>query len=133
YWKPDPVRQGFRGGRLYTGDLARVDEDGFIYLVGRSSDFIKPSGHRISSKEIEDVLAELPEVVEVAVIGIPDPVFGEAAKAFIVTREGAEIPFQHIADHCKRRLPLYALPRQVAFVAELPKTRSQKVLKRALA
>ncbi len=133
YWKPDPARQGFRDGKLYTGDLARVDEDGFIYLVGRTSDFIKPSGHRISSKEIEDVLAEMPEVVEAAVIGVPDPVFGEAAKAFIVTRDGAELPYQHIVDHCKRRLPLYAIPRQVAFVAELPKTGSQKVLKRALA
>lgn len=133
YWVPDPARQGFRDGRLYTGDLATVDDDGFIFLKGRTSDFIKPSGHRISSKEIEDVLAELPDVVEAAVIGVPDPLFGEAAKAFLVTRDGSELPATRVVEHCRRRLPPYAVPRQVVFVPDLPKTASHKVLKRALA
>lgn len=132
YLVPDPAKNGFRDGRLYTGDQGRVDEDGFIYLVGRISDFIKPSGHRISSKEIEDVLAELPEVVEVAIVGIPDADLGEAAKAFLVTRDGVELPYKQIADHCKGRLPAYAVPREVAYLRELPKNGSQKVIKRAL-
>jgi long-chain acyl-CoA synthetase len=132
YLVPDPAKDSFRNGLLHTGDQGRVDGDGFIYLVGRISDFIKPSGHRISSKEIEDVLTELPQVVEVAIVGIPDPDLGEAAKAFIVTRDGAELPYKQIADHCKGRLPAYAVPREVAFLRELPKNGSQKVIKRAL-
>jgi len=132
YLVPDPAKDSFRHGLLYTGDQGRVDEDGFIYLVGRISDFIKPSGHRISSKEIEDVLAEMPEVVEVAIVGIPDADLGEAAKAFIVTRTGAELPYKQIADYCKGRLPAYAVPREVAYLRELPKNGSQKVIKRAL-
>src|SRR5260221_6289221 len=132
YWLPDVGKESFRDGRLFTGDQARVDTDSFIYLFGRTSDFIKPAGHRISSKEIEDVLAEMPEVVEVAVVGIPDADLGEAAKAFIVTRDGQELPMKVIADHCKGRLPLYAIPRAIAFLPELPKSGSQKVLKRAL-
>jgi acyl-CoA synthetase (AMP-forming)/AMP-acid ligase II len=132
YLVPDPAKDSFRNGVLYTGDQGRVDEDGFIYLVGRISDFIKPSGHRISSKEIEDVLAEMPQVVEVAIVGIPHPDLGEAAKAFIVTRDGAELPYKQIADHCKGRLPGYAVPREVAYLRELPKNASQKVIKRTL-
>lgn len=132
YWLPDTAKQSFRDGRLYTGDLGRVDEDGFIYLVGRSSDFIKPSGHRISSREIEDILVEMPEVVEAAVVGIPDPDLGEAVKAFIVTRSGEELTLNQLVDHCRGRLPLYAIPRAVAFLPTLPKNGAQKVLKQAL-
>lgn len=132
YWVPDPAKESFRDGRLYTGDLARVDADGFIYLVGRISDFIKPSGHRISSKEIEDLLAEMPEIVEAAVVGVPDPDLGEAVKAYVVTRDGRELSVKQIHDHCRGRIPLYAIPRDVAFLPALPKNGAQKVLKRAL-
>jgi long-chain acyl-CoA synthetase len=132
YLVPDPAKESFRDGKLYTGDIATVDEEGFIYLVGRTSDFIKPSGHRISSKEIEDALAEMPEIVEVAVVGMPDADLGEAARAFIVTRDGRELPYKQVADHCRGRLPLYAIPRAITFLPELPKNGAQKVLKRAL-
>jgi long-chain acyl-CoA synthetase len=133
YWIPDPAKDSFRDGRLYTGDLARVDEDGFFYITVRLSEFIKPSGHRISVKEIEDALIELPDVVEVAVVGMPDPMFGEAAKAYVVAREGSDLTEKALVDHGKRRLPAYAVPRAVEFVSELPKNAHQKVLKRALA
>jgi long-chain acyl-CoA synthetase len=103
YWVPDAAKGSFRNRRLHTGDLGRVDADGFIYLVGRASDLIKPSGHRISSKEIEDVLVEIPDVVEAAVVGIPDPDLGEAVKAYIVTRDGQEMAFKRVHDHCKGR------------------------------
>lgn len=132
YWVRDPAKESFRDGKLYTGDLARVDDDGFIYVVGRTSDFIKPSGHRISAKEIEDLLAEIPDVIEVAVVGVPDPDLGEAVKAFLVTSSGREIAIQHIRDHCRGRLPIYAIPRQVAYLPSLPKNGAQKVLKHAL-
>jgi long-chain acyl-CoA synthetase len=132
YWIPDPAKDSFRDGRLYTGDLARVDEDGFFYITGRLSEFIKPSGHRISVKEIEDALIELPDVVEVAVVGVPDPVFGEAAKAYVVAREGSDLTEKALVDHGKRRLPAYAVPRAVTFVSELPKNAHHKLLRRAL-
>jgi long-chain acyl-CoA synthetase len=133
YWVPDPAKESFRHGKLYTGDLARVDEDGFFYISGRISEFIKPSGHRISVKEIEDTLIELPDVVEVAVVGIPDPMFGEAAKAYVVVREGSDLTEKALVDHGKRRLPAYAVPRAVEFVSELPKNAHHKLLRRALA
>jgi acyl-coenzyme A synthetase/AMP-(fatty) acid ligase len=133
YWIPDPEKDSFRDGRLYTGDLARMDEDGYFYITGRLSEFIKPSGHRISVKEIEDALIELPDVVEVAVVGMPDPVFGEAAKAYVVAREGSDLTEKALVDHGKRRLPAYAVPRAVEFVSELPKNAHHKVLRRALA
>ncbi len=132
YWVPDTAKESFRGGKLYTSDLGRVDAEGFIYLVGRMSDFVKPSGHRISSKEIEDLLIEMPEVVEAAVVGVPDPDLGEAVKAYIVTRDGEELVLKQVIDHCRGRLPLYAIPREVACLPALPKNDAQKVLKRAL-
>ncbi len=132
YWLPNAPKDSFRGGKLYTGDLGFVDDDGFVFLTGRMSDFIKPYGHRISSKEIEDVLAELSEVVESAVVGVPDPVLGEAAKAYVVTRDRGEIPLKTIVDHCKGRLPPYAVPREVVYLPALPKNDTQKVMKQML-
>jgi acyl-coenzyme A synthetase/AMP-(fatty) acid ligase len=133
YWTPDPAKDSFRDGKLYTGDLAHVDEDGFFYITGRLSEFIKPSGHRVSVKEIEDALIELPDVVEVAVVGIPDPAFGEAAKAYVVARENSDLTEKALVDHGKRRLPAYAVPRAIEFVSELPKNAHHKLLRRALA
>lgn len=132
YWVADAAKHSFRDGKLHTGDLGHMDDEGFIYLVGRTSDFIKPSGHRISSKEIEDVLVEMPEVVEAAVVGVPDPDLGEAVKAYIVTRDGRELAFKQVHDHCRGRLPIYAIPRAIAYLPSLPKNGAQKVLKRAL-
>ena len=86
YWgDPDETQRFFRDGRLFTGDMARVDADGFLFLVERARDFIKPLGHRVSPKEIEEVLAEMPEVVEAAVVGAPNDLWGEAVRAFVVT------------------------------------------------
>lgn len=132
YWAPDPAKDSFRHGKLYTGDLGTVDSDGFIYLVGRTSDFIKPSGHRISCKEIEDVLAEMADIVEAAVVAVPDQDLGEAVKAYIVTRDGHEFATNQIRDHCRGRLPIYAIPRDIAFLPALPKNGAQKVLKQDL-
>jgi acyl-CoA synthetase (AMP-forming)/AMP-acid ligase II len=132
YWLPDPLKDSFRNGRLYTGDMARVDEEGFIFIADRVSDFIKPNGHRISSREIEEVLAQIPDLLEVAVVGMPDVELGEAARAFIVTRKGSTLSESDILNHCKKHLAAYAVPRQLVFMAELPKNDAQKVLKKAL-
>jgi long-chain acyl-CoA synthetase len=132
YWVPDPVKQNFRCGRLYTGDLATVDKDGFIYLTGRLSDFIKPSGHRISCKEIEEVLIEMPEVVEVAVVGIPSLERSEAPKAYIVTKDNHRISNKQVMDYCKGKLPVYAIPHEIEFLSDLPKNSSKKILKKLL-
>ena len=86
YWNDaEETGRYFRDGKLYTGDMARVDADGFIFIVERARDFIKAMGNRVSPKEIEEVLSEMPEVVEAAVIGVPDEIWGEAIKAYLTT------------------------------------------------
>jgi long-chain acyl-CoA synthetase len=132
YWLPDAAKNPFRDGKLYTGDLARVDDEGYIYIVGRNSEFLKLSGHRVSSKEIEDVLFELPEVLEAAVVAIQNPQAGESAKAYLVTRPGAELTSEQIIRHCKQNLPPYAVPHEIAFFDALPKNAAGKILKREL-
>jgi long-chain acyl-CoA synthetase len=128
----EQTAQTFRDGALWTGDLARVDEDGFIFVVDRAKDFIKASGHRVAAKEIEDALVALPEVVEAAVVGVPDDVLGEAPKAFVVLRRGAALTAEDLVRHCRRLLPAYMVPRDVALVGSLPRSASGKVAKSEL-
>jgi acyl-CoA synthetase (AMP-forming)/AMP-acid ligase II len=133
YWNaPAETARYFRDGRLYTGDMARVDADGFLFVVERARDFIKPMGHRVGPKEVEEVLAEMPEVVESAVIGVPDDLWGEAVKAFVVTARPGQLTAGDVQEHCQKRLPNYKVPRQVEFVAALPKTSNGKVDKESL-
>lgn len=133
YWNdPEETARYFRDGRLHTGDMARVDADGFIFVVERARDFIKAMGYRVGPKEVEDVLAEMPEVVEAAVIGVPDDLWGEAIKAFVVTVRPGQLTADAISDHCRKRLPNYKVPQHVEFLASLPKTGNGKVDKEAL-
>ena len=132
YWRPDPAKNPFRDGKLYTGDLAQVDADGFIYIVARSSEFLKLSGHRVSAKEIEDVLYELPDVLEAAVIPVEAGDAGETAKAYLVVRRPAQLAREQVIDYCKKRLPPYAVPHEIEFRAELPKNSAGKILKHEL-
>lgn len=129
---PEASAESFRGGSLWTGDIARMDEDGYIFVVDRTKDFLKPSGHRIASKQIEDALVELAEVVEAAVVGVPDDVLGEAAKAFVVLKSRSTLDAPAILEHCKARLPLYAVPREVVLLKTMPKNASGKLDKLAL-
>jgi long-chain acyl-CoA synthetase len=122
----------FRNGRLHTGDLARVDPDGFIFIVEREREMIKSSGNRVSAKEVENAIAEIAAVVEVAVIGVPHELLGEAIKAFVVTAQGASITGPEIIEHCRRRLPNFKCPESVDFLDALPHTSSGKVIKRKL-
>lgn len=132
YLDPQATADTFKGGALWTGDIARMDEDGYIFVVDRLKDFLKPSGHRIASKQIEDVIVQLPDIVEAAVIGTPDDVLGEAAKAFVVLRRGSTLDAAGVLQHCKARLPQYALPREVVMLKTMPKNASGKLDKLSL-
>lgn len=135
YWgDPEATERRFRPGRLpgervcHTGDLFRMDEDGFFYFVARQDDIIKSRGEKVSPKEIENVLYRLQGVLEAAVIGVPDPVLGQAIEAYIVSsREGLDE--REVLYHCRQHLEDLMVPRKVRFVAELPKTTSGKIKK----
>jgi long-chain acyl-CoA synthetase len=133
YWR-DPVETAkfFRNGRLLTGDLARVDADGFIFIVERERDMIKSGGNRVSAKEVEDVIAELREVVEVAVVGVPHELLGEAILAFVVSRPGSNTSEADIIAHSRRRLPAFKVPTAVTLTSALPHNTAGKVMKQEL-
>lgn len=130
YWN-DPVETArfFRAGKLHTGDLARVDAEGFIYIVNRDRDLIKSGGNRVSATEVEDVVAELPAVVAVAVLGVPHELLGEAVHAVIVAQSGAGLTAEAVRAHCWRRLAPFKVPEQVTFLEQLPQNSAGKVLK----
>jgi acyl-CoA synthetase (AMP-forming)/AMP-acid ligase II len=130
YWHdPAETARFFRNGRLYTGDIARVDGDGFIFIVEREREMIKSGGNRVSAKEVEDVIAEIREVVEVAVLGTPDDLLGEAIQACLVLAPQARMTPEEVKSHCRKRLPAFKVPENVFFLKALPQNSSGKVLK----
>lgn len=119
--------------RVYTGDLATVDEDGFIFIVDRAEDFLKCGGQRVSCRYLEDVLLQCGSLVEAAVIGVADAVLGEAVKAFVVPRQHeAGGMVESLYAFCRSQLPPPLVPKQVVVVDCLPKNSSGKVLKKML-
>ena len=133
YWKmPELTAETIRGGFVYTGDLATVDEEGYIYILDRKKDMITSSGHKIYSREIEEVLYYHPAVLEAAVIGMPDKKLGEMVKAVVVLRAGKKASSEEIIEFCRQRLPGYSVPGSVDFLTELPRNPTGKVLKRVL-
>ncbi len=133
YWGlPDATAHALRGGWLHTGDAGRVDPDGYLYLSDRITDMIVSGGENISPREIEDVLFDLPQVADCAVIGVPDDRWGETVKAFVVLRDGETLDADDVVAWCKQHLGGFKQPRSVEFVTELPRTPSGKVLKREL-
>jgi acyl-CoA synthetase (AMP-forming)/AMP-acid ligase II len=131
YWNdPAETARYFRDGRLHTGDLARVDHDGFIYLVARERQIIKSGGSRIGAKEVEDVIAELPDVAEVAVVGAAHEILGEAIVAFVAMTDSQRPPC--VLDHCRSRLPAFKVPESVVYLSRLPHEGNGKVSTRAL-
>ncbi len=117
---------------LFTGDIARMDEDGYFYIVDRKKELIKPGGEQVWPREVEEVIAAHPKVLEVGVAGIPDPLRGEAVKAWVVVKPGESLTEDEVKDWCKKSLAIYKIPRQVEFRSELPKTTVGKVLRREL-
>lgn len=133
YWKnAEATAAVLADGWLRTGDLGHLDADGMLWLVGRRSDMIKTGAHRVNPGDIEDVIAEMPGVSEVAVVGIDDAVLGQVIKAFVVAPGLPPNSGNHIKAHCRERLPTYKIPRDIAFVAALPRTASGKVRRAAL-
>lgn len=133
YWnRPDATAESIKEGWFYTGDLARMDEEGFYYIVGRKKEMIISGGENIYPLEIEQVINQLPEVLEAAVVGIVDPKWGEVPIAFIVTNEGASITEHDVKQHCLQKLAKYKVPKEVHFVKELPKNATGKIQKTVL-
>ncbi len=133
YWeKRDETEMVLREDGLHTGDFARSDEEGFLYIVGRRTDMIKSGAHRISAKEIEEILLEIPQVGEAAVIGVEDEILGEAIKAYVVRKDGETISAQDVLSYCRHNLPAFKIPRFVEFLSEIPKTDSGKSRKHAI-
>ncbi|MFC1972621.1 long-chain-fatty-acid--CoA ligase [Chloroflexota bacterium] len=133
YWRmPQVTEEALKGGYFHTGDLAMVDEDGYIYLVGRKKDIINCAGKTIYPVEVEEVIYQYPGVLEAAVIGVPDEKLGEAVKAVVVIRQGEEATENDILDFCRQRLPDYASPGSVLFLEKLPRNPAGKILRRAL-
>jgi malonyl-CoA/methylmalonyl-CoA synthetase len=134
YWKmPEKTAEELRdNGFFITGDLGRVDEDGYIHIVGRQKDLIISGGYNIYPKEIELLIDDLAGVVESAVIGVPHPDFGEAVVAVIVAQDGADITAQDILTGIKENLARFKHPKHIAFVKALPRNAMGKVQKKAL-
>ncbi|MSV29815.1 MAG: long-chain fatty acid--CoA ligase [Bryobacterales bacterium] len=133
YWnKPEETALALRGGWFYTGDVARMDEDGFFYIVQRKKDMVITGGFKVFPTEVEDVLFTHPAVLEAAVIGVPDSYKGEAVKAFIVLKAGANATAAELTAFCRERLAKYKVPSQFEFAESLPKSGVGKVLRRVL-
>ena len=135
YWnKPDDTAHAIRDGWLYSGDVGKMDEHGWFYVVDRKKDLIIASGYKVWPRDVEDVLYQHPAVREAAVVGMPDPYRGETVKAFVALKDGLERPVtsDDIISFCKSRMAAYKYPREVEFVSEIPKTLTGKFLRRAL-
>lgn len=133
YWqRPTDTEKTIRNGWLYTGDLGYLDEDGYLFIVDRKKDVIKPSGFQVWPREVEEVIASHPAVNEVGVGGIPDEYQGEAVKAWVVLRPGQQVTPDELRAFCRKKLAGYKVPKHVEFTDSLPKTMVGKVLRREL-
>ncbi len=139
YWNsPEETERSFRPGRyrgeslLYSGDLFKKDQEGYLYFIARKDDLIKTKGERVSPKEIENTLCEMDGVVEAAIIGVPDEIFGQAIKAFIVTKKRSDLTDKDVMKYCIQNLETFMVPKYVDFRNALPKSSSGKIDKKQL-
>ena len=133
YWnKPEATAETIRDGWLLTGDVALMDEEGYFRIVDRKKDMINVSGFNVYPNELEDCIALMPEVAEVAVIGVPDEHSGEAVRAYVVAKPGKTLTLEGLREHCKKTLTSYKLPKQLVIKKELPKTPVGKILRKDL-
>lgn len=126
------TQRAIKNGWLYSGDLGRFDEDGLLYIVDRKKDMILRGGENVYPVEIEEVLYEIPEILEAAVVGVPHEIYGEVPKAFIVLKEGKSLTEEDVYSHCKKKLAKYKWPAEITFLSTLPRNASGKVLKHTL-
>ncbi|MDR1125956.1 MAG: long-chain fatty acid--CoA ligase [Deltaproteobacteria bacterium] len=133
YWNnPDETAGAIRNGWLYTGDIARVDEDGFYYIVDRKKDMYIVNGYNVYPREIDEVLADHPKVFEAITVGLPHGTRGETLKAFVVPKPGETPTKEEVIAHCRKKLASYKVPRRVEFRSELPKSAVGKILRRII-
>jgi long-chain acyl-CoA synthetase len=133
YWnRPEATAEVMRGGWFHTGDIARVDEDGYFFIVDRKKDMIIRGGYNVYPREIEEILYEHPAVREASVVGIPHAEYGEEVCAAIALKEGASVTPEELRDHVKEQVAGYKYPRHIWFVDELPKGPTGKILKREI-
>ena len=133
YWqRPDLTAEAIRDGWLYTGDLGRFDEDGFLYIVGRTKDMIITGGFNVYAREVEDALFAHEGVMEAAVVGLPDPDLGERIAAMVVLKPGASLDEAALQAHCRAQIAGYKVPRAIMLADDLPKTASAKVAKQTV-
>jgi long-chain acyl-CoA synthetase len=130
--QPEETAQALRGGWLHSGDIGRRDRDGYFYVVDRVKDMINVAGFKVFPREVEEVLFRHAAVREAAVVGVPDPVRGEAVKAFVVLKEGARATAEELQAVCRGAVAAYKVPERVEFIDALPRNPSGKVLKKEL-
>ncbi|MFJ5772033.1 fatty acid--CoA ligase family protein [Psychrobacillus sp. NPDC093180] len=131
YKMPEETENTLRNGWLYTGDLARQDEEGYFYIVDRKKDMIIVGGYNVYPREVEEVLFEHPSIIEAAVVGVPDPTFGEEVLAFVVKKDPS-LTEQQLLEYCSEKLAKYKIPKRIEFLEELPKNTTGKILRRSL-
>lgn len=133
YWnKPEETEKVLKDGWFSTGDIAKMDEDGYFYIIDRKKDMIIAGGFNIFPREVEEVLFEHPSIQEATVVGVPDSYRGETVKAYIVLKEGETVDERELDQFCRQRLASYKVPRIYEFRKELPKSTIGKVLRRVL-
>jgi acyl-CoA synthetase (AMP-forming)/AMP-acid ligase II len=139
YWeKPEATAEKLKPGPvpgeqvLYTGDFCRLDDEGYLYFVGRMDDIIKSRGEKVAPKEVESAIMNIQGVKEAAVIGVEDAILGQAVKAFVVLERGVTLTDKEIMKECQKRLENFMVPKYVEFLAELPKTTTGKIKKTGL-
>lgn len=133
YWNmPEETEKTLRNGWLYTGDIAYMDEEGYLYIVDRKKDLIIASGFNVYPRDVEEIIYQHPAIQEAVVVGVPDPYRGETVKAVIVLREGKELTEDEFIAYCRDNMSAYKVPRIVEFRKELPKTSVGKILRRTI-
>ncbi|MDY7037534.1 MAG: AMP-binding protein, partial [Thermodesulfobacteriota bacterium] len=133
YWKePEETKKVLKEGWFHTGDMGFMDEDRYIYITGRKKDVIICGGENITPKQVEDVIYQNPAVESVAVIGVPDPVWGESVKAIVALKKGEKTSEDEIIRSCKENLAHYKAPKSVDFIDNLPVTQTGKINKKEL-
>lgn len=132
YMMPEETALNIRDGWLYTGDIGKIDEDGYLYVVDRKKDMIIASGYNIYPRDIDEVLYAHPKIAQACAIGVPDPYRGETVKAFVVTKPGETMTEQEVMDYCKTKLAAYKVPKIIEFIEQIPISSAGKVLRKEL-
>jgi acyl-CoA synthetase (AMP-forming)/AMP-acid ligase II len=133
YWNnPEGTREAIHDGWLHTGDFGKIDENGYVYVLDRIKDMINRGGENIYSVEVENAISRNLKIAETAVIGVPDKVFGEVVKAYVILRKGEKMTEVELQEHCKQHLADYKIPKYVEFVEDLPRNQTGKIMKKAL-